>query len=160
MDMITQSIFVGNNQEARKLANLKANSITAVLNVARDLDIVEWFVDGESRTRFNGIEYQKAGLIDGPGNTQLELIAPVILLQSLLSRHNNVLVICHEGKSRSVTVVALHLAHIFGGMLTDHFNTVIKKREGVKVHEELRKCAFELYGNRRCDDLWNTIMTS
>ncbi len=50
------------------------------------------------------------GLIDGAGNPDWKIRAAVSVLEEM-ARQNPVLVFCHEGKSRSVLVIAGYLAH-------------------------------------------------
>ena len=108
MDFITDRIAIGNRHEAADIEMLQANGITAVLNVAYDLDIRLPNLDS-SPYRF-AIEYHKVGLIDGFGNEATTLAAAVYILAQILDRHNKVFVHCHAGISRSTTVVSLYLA--------------------------------------------------
>lgn len=80
--------------------NLKALGISAILNAAQDLQsVIGWD---------NGIEYMQVGLIDGPGNPTSSYYAAVLALATLLKRHKNVLVCCHEG-GRSLAVALMYL---------------------------------------------------
>ena len=108
MDFITDRIAIGNRHEAADIEMLQANDITAVLNVAYDLDIRYPNFDS-SPYRF-AIEYHKVGLIDGFGNEATTLAAAVYMLAQILERHNKVFVHCHAGISRSTTVVSVYLA--------------------------------------------------
>ena len=108
MDFITDRIAIGNRHEAADIEMLQANDITAVLNVAYDLDIRYPNFDS-SPYRF-AIEYHKVGLIDGAGNEATTLAAAVYMLAQILDRHKKVFVHCHAGISRSTTVVSLYLA--------------------------------------------------
>lgn len=103
------SVYVG-NEEAMNNVNfvLVENEINAILNCAAEL-------------RFNNetcSEYFKVGFWDGYGNNTTTLAAAVYSLEQLLSiRHwpwvgytpKNVLVNCHSGHSRSVTVMSMYL---------------------------------------------------
>ena len=108
MDFITDRIAIGNRHEAADIEMLQANGITAVLNVAYDLDIRLPSLDS-SPYRF-AIEYHKVGLIDGFGNEATTLAAAVYMLAQILDRHKKVFVHCHAGISRATTVVSLYLA--------------------------------------------------
>lgn len=90
------------------------------------------------------------------------MLVPVIMLQSLLSRHKKVLVICHEGKSRSVTVTSLFLTCMYDNLLllSDNFDFVISKRENAKVNDALKLTAFELHDDTEGTGLWNAFITS
>lgn len=80
--------------------NLKALGIGAILNSAQDLQsIIGWE---------NGVEYMQVGLIDGPGNPTGLYYAAVLALDTLLKRHKNVLVCCHEG-GRSLATAVMYL---------------------------------------------------
>jgi protein-tyrosine phosphatase len=89
---ITDEVAIGNSQDSTHADN---KQFDAVLNVAIDFDIMDGF-----KWR------HKVGLLDGPGNDPLMFASAVILLHSLVRRGKKVLVHCHEGKSRSVMVVA------------------------------------------------------
>jgi len=108
LDFITDRIAIGNRHEAADIEMLQANDITAVLNVAYDLDLRLPNLDS-SPYRF-AIEYHKVGLIDGFGNEATTLAAAVYMLAQLLERHKKVFVHCHAGISRSTTVVSVYLA--------------------------------------------------
>jgi protein-tyrosine phosphatase len=95
MNKITDNIFLGNATDARDAEALKANGITAILNVAIDLD---YFPP-------TGIAYFKVGMTDGKNNPNGMYLNAVATLKSLLGRYK-VLVHCHEGRSRSPSVVA------------------------------------------------------
>lgn len=92
---ITDEIAIGNSEDARNADNKMFN---ATLNVAIDLDIADDF-----RWR------HKVGLLDGPGNSPMTFMAAVLLLEALVKQEKRILVHCHEGKSRSVMVVATWL---------------------------------------------------
>jgi len=108
LDFITDRIAIGNRHEAIDVEMLQENGITAVLNVAYDLDLRLPSLDS-SPHRFE-IEYHKVGLIDGFGNEATTLAAAVYMFAQILNRHKKVFVHCHAGISRSTTVVSLYLA--------------------------------------------------
>ena|SRR3990167_6559422 len=91
------NVWIGCSQSARNYSAIKREGITAILNVAEDLDDPE-YVD---------ILQDKVGLYDGPSNTREQIMKAVIKLEEMCSKGHTVLVHCHEGKSRSVKVVAI-----------------------------------------------------
>lgn len=103
------SVFVG-NEDAMNNVNfvLVENEINGILNCAAELRF-----DNETCS-----EYFKVGFWDGYGNNTTTLVSAVYALEQLLSlRHwpwvgytpKNVLVNCHSGHSRSVTVMSMYL---------------------------------------------------
>lgn len=113
MTKITENIHIGSSTDART-----CSADFAVLNVAFDLD-----VDNPLPK-----ERAKVGLIDGPGNTVEAMLAAVYMLSALCRRHPNVLVHCHEGKSRSTSVVALYMAYKGYGTFDRAMACVAEKR--------------------------------
>jgi len=109
MNFITDRIAIGSRRDAMDLELIISNGIGAVLNLAYDLDISYFDFFHEKEYQFP-VEYQKVGLIDGPGNKLTSIIAAVFILDQLLERHNKVLVHCHAGVSRSASVVAIYLS--------------------------------------------------
>jgi hypothetical protein len=97
-------------------------NITAVLNVAWDLDISYPSAAYDRDGWHLKIQYHKVGLVDGLGNEMMSLASAVYFLNQLLTPRiledkdkntfppvQNVLVHCHAGNSRSVVVTALYL---------------------------------------------------
>lgn len=105
MDFVTEQIAIGDRLDAADLAQLQSQGITAVLNVARGLDIT-YEGGGEEFP----VEYMKVGMIDGEGNLPTTFAAAVFLLAELCRRHDRVLVHCHGGRSRSASVICIYLA--------------------------------------------------
>lgn len=124
-----EGIYIGNQHAAANPALLASLNITAVLNVAWDLDIrydESQYVDTQPDPSNERLifQYAKVGLVDGDGNSQAVMAAALYTLQQFLSPRvklspdeaakypepvQNVLVHCHSGTSRSVTVGALYL---------------------------------------------------
>lgn len=129
IDFINQHIAIGDSSDAKDYDLLKANSINAVLNVAFDLDV----------PAYKNIEYEKVGLIDGPGNEVTTLIASVYMLEQLLQRHDKVLVHCHAGHSRAPMVVCTYLAYKEGNDFIGVMLDIIHVRPKVAPHTELNK---------------------
>ena len=63
MNQVTDSIWIGNSGDAKNSKGLLNKGITAVLNVAVDLDYNEYM--------HKDILYRKCGLVDGPGNATI-----------------------------------------------------------------------------------------
>lgn len=95
---IGDKLYIGDSQDER-YADLTGEGITAVLNVAQDMD--------GTRGWLWGIEYAQVGLVDGPGNPPASYYAAVLALVSLLKRHRT-LVVCHTG-GRSLAVAMMYL---------------------------------------------------
>ena len=142
MDFITDRIAIGNRHEAADIDMLEENDITAVLNVAYDLDICYPSMS-LSPYRF-AIEYHKVGLIDGPGNEINTLAAAVYTLAQILERHEKVFVHCHAGISRSTTVVSIYLAHTQGASFDEALAIVQMRRPNANPVFHLRELARSL----------------
>lgn len=123
MTQVTEHIFVGNSQD-------EGNGCTGVLNVAYDLD-----------RNLPEVEYRKVGLRDGGGNDAGQFALAVASLKELLESHDRVLVHCHEGKSRSPTVIALYLATVKGIRFVDAVDLVKSRRTQADPHKELLRDA-------------------
>lgn len=128
--MITDKIGIGDSSDGRQVPSV----IDAVLNVAVDLDIPP--TQGK-------VFRHKIGLLDGPGNDDMLLLAAVLTLHSLNKRHNRILVHCHEGKSRSIMVVAAYVS-IVGGM---EFDRVLKEIMNARDVTEYRPALYAQYVN-------------
>jgi len=143
MDFITDRIAIGNRRDAMNFDSLVSNGIDAVLNVAYDLDISYFEFYHEKEYKFE-VEYQKVGLIDGPGNKPSTFAAAVYMLDQLLERHDKVLVHCHAGVSRSASVVATYLSQVNGISFEEAINLVKEKRPEVSPGLQLIKIAKSL----------------
>jgi atypical dual specificity phosphatase len=139
LDFITNGIAIGNRHEAADIEILQAHGITAVLNVAYDLDL-RYPSLNSSPYRF-AIEYHKVGLIDGPGNEATTLTAAVYVLDQLLERHKKVFVHCHAGISRSTTVVSTYLAHKQHTNFDEALAIVQVRRPNANPNFQLRELA-------------------
>ncbi len=101
MTKITDQIWIGNSQDAATIAKIKSNGINAILNCAFDLsDRFGWD---------QGIVLSHCGLIDGPGNPVPAYYSAVFGLANLIKQGKTILVHCHVGESRSVSIVMMYL---------------------------------------------------
>ena len=99
---VTPQVSVGDAEDARAATN---ENFDATLNVAIDLDIE----DRGDHTHAVRLRRHKVGMVDGPGNDPLQMVAALILLYWLVTTGKRVLVHCHAGQSRSVMVCAAFL---------------------------------------------------
>ncbi len=139
LDFVNERIAIGNRHESADIDMLMENGITAVLNVAYDLDI-SYFEDDVPAYKFK-IEYHKAGMIDGPGNEATTLAAAAYLLVQILERHDKVFVHCHAGVSRAPTVVSTYLAYAQGISFDEALEAVKAKRTAANPNTHLRELA-------------------
>jgi hypothetical protein len=128
MDAVGLGIFVGDQHAAGALPSLLSQNVTGILNVAWDLgircDTADYVGDMGSFKERLEIEFAKVGLVDGLGNHPATLAAAVLFLHQMRTQNmttmlpkdqttfppiRNILVHCHSGQSRSVTVAALYL---------------------------------------------------
>jgi hypothetical protein len=140
---IKDNIYLGNASDAvRHECFVKLNNIYQsnpdkkylTLNVALDLD-----TNGDC----------KVGLIDGPGNPLYRMVTAIETLHSMTSSGKDILVHCHEGRSRSVTVIALYLAMCQGGTFMDNLEMVRRIRTDTNVKPAMIKLAEEVYRSER-----------
>jgi protein-tyrosine phosphatase len=93
---ITEQIWIGNSTDARN----PPAEINAILNCAFDL---------ANYRQWDSHHLAQCGLVDGPGNPLSAYYSAVLQLDNLVKCGKRVLVHCHEGKDRSVTVVICYL---------------------------------------------------
>jgi protein tyrosine phosphatase (PTP) superfamily phosphohydrolase (DUF442 family) len=107
VDWITDQVAIGNHEEAQDMALLSQHGFRSVLSL-----------DGTLAARDAGRLGVGAvaafPLIDGAGNDLRILRLAVEALEDLVRSHAPVLVHCHAGRSRSVIIVAGHLAQSLG----------------------------------------------
>lgn len=99
MIRLGEGIWIGNSLDG-DYADLETQSIGGVLNLACDLDAI--------RITWQGAEYAKVGLIDGPGNDVAAYSAAILTLVYLTRRHEQVLIFDHDGK-RALVVYMMYL---------------------------------------------------
>jgi protein-tyrosine phosphatase len=123
MTQITERIFIGDADDQ------PFSQLSAVLNVATDLRVRVW----------QEAEYVQVGLIDGPGNLPGAILAAVLMLNQLLQRHKQVIVICHGGRGRSGLIVALYLCTRFDAKFESTLDIVRQNRPEAMPSQFLRK---------------------
>jgi protein-tyrosine phosphatase len=120
---VTPQIYIGNAFDARKASS---KMFDATLNVAVDLDIEDKIEDD---TQCVHLRRHKVGLMDGPGNNPLQMVSALILLHSLISNGNRVLVHCQAGMSRSVMTCAAYLSLVGISSLDDVLSKIMSLRK-------------------------------
>ncbi len=142
MDLVTENFAIGSRLDAQNLTALHRGGVSAVLNVAWDLDVSH---AGAGRSGMaKPVEYHKVGLIDGEGNEASTLLAAVFMLYQLRARHERTLVHCHAGISRSCTVLSLYLAGHDQTSFSDAVERVRAARPIVSPHPALIRLAGEI----------------
>jgi len=125
---IRDGLYVGDQYAAGDIDDLiRLYNISAILNVAWDLDIrypePEYIGSIPDDNEHIKIQYAKVGLVDASGNDLSSLAAAVLTLHQFFEPRTmeskdvdtypqpvqNVLVHCHSGQSRSVTVASLYI---------------------------------------------------
>lgn len=114
---VAERLFLGNQAAAESALLLGRHGITQSLNVAVNTDPAPLtLADGTVVRR------AKVGLIDGPGNDPLHLVAAVLSVAGMMAqvapgkptypdhRPGGLLVHCRGGRSRSIATLALFLA--------------------------------------------------
>lgn len=106
MHLIQNNLYLGNSGDAKNLSALLDHNINVVLNVAIDLSYQVWHKYDHGKEL---VQY-KVGMTDGLNNPPELFVAAVLTLKGLLDRDNKVLIHCHQGRSRSPSVIAAYLA--------------------------------------------------
>ncbi|WP_162562334.1 protein-tyrosine phosphatase family protein [Salinigranum rubrum] len=104
MDHVTDSLLVGDADDASDHAALRAEGVTAVLSLTHD----------SPARPATGYAVLDRPLIDGPRHDAADFATAVDDLRSLLAEGERVLVHCSAGASRSVAVAAAALALVDG----------------------------------------------
>lgn len=130
MIKVTDNIYVGNSLDESKA------DFPVILNVAKDLKPTRCWPTSE---------YYHVGLIDGPGNPRGMYVAAVKVLESVVYLEKRVLVCCHEGKSRSVSVAMMYLAMLHSGDWSGAL-TMLREMNDAEIPEpnEAHKNAFQV----------------
>lgn len=132
MTKITDCLWIGNSKDATD-ANLPAEGINAMLNVAHDLQGKRGWTDN--------IVYAQCGLIDGPGNHIATYHAAILMLAALVADGKRVLVCCHNG-GRSLAVVLCYL-NLTGGRGWDGWLSLLRERNEFEDPHEVHRRAFD-----------------
>lgn len=119
---VTPQIFIGNADDARKAIH---SDFDATLNLAIDLDIK----DNLDEIVVRRLKRHKIGLIDGPGNPPLRMVAALLLLHTIVESGVTVLVHCQAGMSRSVMVCAAYLDLVGTSNLDDALAKIMPLRK-------------------------------
>lgn len=134
MNQINEHIWAGSSSDPKNLDALRLNKISAILNVANDLDIpINWHKEA--------MLYTKCGLIDGQGNAVVRFRCAVDLLVSLIGDGHVVLVHCHEGKSRTCSVILAYLMRNLSMTYEDALLLVKEKRPQTDIQPALKELA-------------------
>jgi protein-tyrosine phosphatase len=122
MDWVTDQIAIGNRLEAGDAALLAGAGIRSVLSL-----------DGTLRERqpsdLGLSDIASVSLVDGPGNSAFLFRLALEDLDRLLREAPPVFVQCHAGRSRSVVVVAAHLARALDIDPDEAVRMIASKRE-------------------------------
>ena len=102
MDWITDSIAIGNREEAQDADLLRVHSIRSILGLIKLLEPVD-------ASRLGVERIAVFPLADGPGNDMRIVQRAVDMLGELVRETPPVLVHCQAGRSRSAIVVAGYL---------------------------------------------------
>ena len=138
---ILPGVWLGNSYNARNWQDLERLGIRSVLNVAWDLDY---------KVSPNVFPV-KVGLFDGPGNRYAAFSLAVKTLEELI-KMGSVMIHCHEGVSRSPTVLATWM--IKNGHAKDFdeaFNFIAAKRPQINPKKVLMELAKDYLDYKRKD---------
>lgn len=95
MKFISKRVAIGDSDDAKNEKHLRLSGITAILNVAFDLE-----------SEPTQLVSRKAGLISGPGNTTNMIQEAVDTAVKLLEVHDRILIYGHNGVTRAPLVGA------------------------------------------------------
>jgi protein tyrosine phosphatase (PTP) superfamily phosphohydrolase (DUF442 family) len=136
VDWITDQIAIGNYVEAQNTELLHHHGFRSVLSLDGSLTT-------EDAGRLGVDTVVAFQLIDGAGNDRRVFRMAIESLSDLVLFHAPVLVHCHAGRSRSVVVVAGHLATSLGIDAEEGIARVMEKRE-VNVTPALEELLYKL----------------
>lgn len=136
MDEIRQRIFLGNSTDSKRVCAGKEEGRWVVFNLAQDLLIEQ---------RSSNVAYVHVGLIDGPADQDSQVREAVRRLKQEIEHirfyadendeaTRKLLVHCHQGRSRSPTILALALGELEGKDY-DTMLAEIKERRGIVAPE-------------------------
>jgi hypothetical protein len=122
MDWITDAIAIGNYLEAQNTELLRHHGFRSVLSLDGSLT-------SDDAGRLGVAVVVAFRLVDGAGNDPRVLKMAIEALGDLVGSNAPVLVHCHAGRSRSVVVVAGHLANTQGVDAEEGIARVTARRE-------------------------------
>jgi protein-tyrosine phosphatase len=126
MDFIVENIAIGSYEDAIDIRNLQSHEITAVLNVAREVN--HYYPPSILRLQIP--------LDDGEPIKREHLKLAINFLKSA-SSERKVLVHCLAGISRSTAIVMCYLHEARGMSLDDAFSFIKAKRSQAQPHPAL-----------------------
>jgi protein-tyrosine phosphatase len=144
VDWITREIAIGNRIDAHDAVLRAQHGIQAVISL-------DGSMTDEIAVTLGYEDSVCLSLVDGPGNSLTAYRRVVQDLIDMVKGSPRVLVHCHAGRSRSVTVVAGYLVTVRGWTVRAAYDYVATKRdiavqEGLPdlVHALRRQCLKEL----------------
>lgn len=138
MEQIWFNLWLGDWEDAISRRRLADNGIDAVLNVAVDHCTSEVLAHANPELLNFPLRYRYP-IIDGSGNRPKHFLGACTLLNTLMDEHDNTLVHCMAGMSRSPTIAAVVLAYRNGGKFEHHLNEIAKLRKIVNPDSNLLK---------------------
>jgi protein-tyrosine phosphatase len=136
VNWITEKIAIGNYLEAQDSQLLGRHGFQSMLSLDGSLA-------AEDAARLNLHRLMNLQLIDGAGNDRRIIERAVESLGEMVESHPPVFVHCHAGRSRSVIIVAGHLAKVLGIDVDEAIAQVISKREA-NIAPALRELLYRL----------------
>ena len=122
MDWITDAIAIGNHFEAHDPDFREQHCINSLISLDGSINDERALASGYA-------DWVCISMLDGPGNESAVLSKIVQTLIDMVESSPPVLVHCHAGRSRSVTVVAGYLVKTRGWSVRAAYDFVASKRE-------------------------------
>lgn len=122
MDWITETIAIGNRFEALDSALRKKSGFRSLVSLDGSMTDDQVLAVGYD-------DYVCISMVDGPGNDIVSFRNVVQALIDMTEESPPVLVHCHAGRSRSVTVVAGYLIKTRGWSVQKAYDFIAMKRE-------------------------------
>jgi len=150
MDRITDRVWIGSSRDGKDKAPVrKKNGVFFIVNAnEQDFLTMNCAIDLDVEASIH------VGFVDGGGNPVWKVGVAIDSLRSILAHSDKpILVYCHEGRSRSVCVVASYL--VFGGVCKD-INSAIamikEKRSIANPNEALIKTFNQFIRGMNCTE--------
>jgi protein-tyrosine phosphatase len=134
MDWITETIAIGDIDDALALERLQSAGISAILGL-NDFPTISY------DARFL---WRRVQLFDGPGNAVDDIVRALATLDEFVAGGHRVLVHCREGVSRAPFVTACYLAQKGKLEFEDALAQVAARRQIANPHPGLRLLWLEL----------------